>query len=152
MTIRGALLAPKLSAENELVLNLINGASGGTRAVYAAKERLTVHTPYVLEVQDGTTLILHNFHFLSEMRRQLSGVVTATTTKFSKAEQTHYDNYLAYVDGTPFIGNELLLVEALDFWLTEEVQNNEHAAITRDYDRSTHPWRKLDLTNTQEEI
>lgn len=149
MTIQQALVSPRLSIENELIINLKNGDSGGSIGVYNSKSTFSDHQPYVIESREGVDVIVHNFHFLSEVRRQLSG--TITDSFFGPAEQTHYDNYLDYVDGVViFTGDELLLVEALDLWLIEEVQEIDQPVITREYNRATHPWRKLDLTAEQE--
>ncbi len=142
MTIQEALHSPHFSIPNEMILDLRNDVSAGTAGVYLGKSVTHEHQPYVIETIDSVKIIVHNFHFLSEMRRQLSGDVEYS--KFSVEEQAHYDDYISYVDGTVFTGDKLLLVEALDLWLVDETRLITHPKVTRNYEKGINPWRKLD--------
>jgi len=142
MTIQEMLLAPRGSSVNELILNLRNDVSAGTAGVYIAKAILGEHLPYLFETRDTTTVLIHNFHFLAETRRQLAG--TATEYNFSPKEQLHYDNYIMYSDGEVLTGEDLVAVTALDKWLVDEVQDKEQLVPTRVYEKGVHPWRKFE--------
>ena len=118
-----------------------NRISIGTAGAYMAKMAFREHAPYYREYTEGVLSILPAYHFLKEVRRQLSGTVTDST--FSDIEEAFYKEYQEYVAGTVKTGEILLAVETFDKWLMDELQGNEHPTLNRDY-TPTHKWMKLE--------
>lgn len=98
-----------------------SGVVLGTAAAYSAKSILSLHTPFIIYTNtDNIRVVSLDFHFVSELRRQLSGEAVAG---FSPKEQQFYTDYQTWVDGgTISNADTLLAVQALDLWLIEEVQ------------------------------
>ncbi len=115
-----------------------NRDSVQTAGVYVGKSVFSSHLPFLMQ---GDNVIIFNHHFIRGLRRILSGEVAEGDTGFSTEEFTFYDDYMLYLSSEyPSGGTSALELEALDFWLTEEIQNNLHPTATRDYDED-HPWR-----------
>lgn len=119
------------------VADLLNCTSAASAGVYVSKTLFKQHAPY--SISEGDVVILHT-HFIREVRRQLSGVITASD--FNDDEQYVYDNYVLEVNGGVYDNSIQAILDALDFWLIEEVQNNEHPTPDRTYD-DAHPWMKI---------
>lgn len=121
--------------------DLQNLTSIGTTAVYTAKVLFRENTPYELEYTEGSMIIVFNIAFLKELRRQLSGV--ATSSNFVPKSQIVYDQYLLYIDGIiPQDEIDALVMEALDKWIVDEVQELEHPHASRIFNE-THKWYKI---------
>ena len=122
--------------------DLSNRISLGSASVFVAKELTKESLPYYRERTDGVvTSILPQYHFLSELRKQLSGEVTVS--EFSVEEETFYTEYQEYTEGVVKTDELLLAIEALDKWLVDEVTGVAHPELIRDYG-STHQWVKLE--------
>lgn len=146
----GAQMTSPEYKTKSIITDLCNGVSLGTNGVYVTKGLFDEHKPYVLENNEDLTgkIIVFNYHFLKELRRQLSGEITFS--QFSPAEQNLYDMYVKYLNGEDYNTNLQVMLDELDFWLTEEIQGHTHPTITRGY-TDTHPWWKI-LTREIEEI
>ena len=121
-----------------LVDNWLNGPSASSVGVYTSKSLFKEHLPYSLE-DDATVVVLHN-HFIREVRRHLSGVTT--DSRFSPEEQLVYDNYILELNGGIYDTSIQAVLDAVDFWLVEEVQEHTHRSVDRTYS-ATHPWMKV---------
>jgi len=120
-----------------------NKLSIGTVAAYATGTLVREHAPYNREyAEDGTLTIIPTYHFIAELRRQLSGDIVVGTSGFSAAEEQFYKDYVEWVDGTTKYGEILVAVVVTDVWLTDEVSLLPHAAVNRDYEE-WNPWMKL---------
>lgn len=121
--------------------DLQNLTSIGTTAVYTAKVLFRENTPYEIEYIKGSMIIVFNIAFLKELRRQLSG--EAVSSNFVPKSQIVYDQYLLYIDGIiPQDEIDALVVEALNKWIVDEVQELEHPYASRVFSE-THKWNKL---------
>ena len=144
MTIAEALGSARGGRHREMVTNLQNGVSPGTAGVLASKDALHKGTPFIREGLQDITTIVHVPEFITKVVRRFTG--REDGSRFSKEEQEHYDMYINYMDGGEVADRDLPAIKALDEWMSAEIRGEEHPEITRDFDKSTHPWRKLDLT------
>ena len=119
-----------------------NKISIGTAGIYAAKDIFKDSSPYYREYSDGVLIVLISYHFLVEVRRQMSGDVLLEDSKFSPAEELFYSEYIKYINGDVKEGEVLLAVDALDKWFVDEIQVIPHPELNRTYS-STHKWMKL---------
>ena len=140
---KGAQMTGPEYRQNGMIADLCNGISTGTNSAYVAKGLLDEHTPYILENNEDNTamIIVFHYHFLKELRRQLTGEITFS--QFSPVEQDLYDNYIAYTNGEEYTVHLQDALDVLDFWLVEEIQNHTHPIVTRSYD-SDHKWWKIE--------
>jgi hypothetical protein len=99
-----------------------SGVVLGTASTYSAKTLLAKHIPFTIHTDLlGDRIITLNFHFVVEVRRQLSGEVISS--EFSASEEAFYSMYNTWVDGGLVEDTDTLLaVTALDLWLVEELQ------------------------------
>jgi len=125
--------------------DLSNKVSLGTAAVFISKSSFDEHIPYSREYDNTTGLltIYMNYHFIKEVRRQLSVDVPAEESKFSPEEEVLYTEYAGWTDLGAGAGEHLLAFTALDKWLVDEVMDELHPVLDRTYDK-THKWRKTD--------
>jgi len=139
---KGAQMTGPEYRQNGLLADLCNGISTGTNSVYVSKGIFDEHRPYSLENNEDHTghIVVFHYHFLKELRRQLS--VEIEFSQFSPVEQFLYDNYVAYATSEEYNVNIQDALDALDYWLIEELQGHSHPTVTRSYDDS-HKWWKI---------
>ena len=84
--------------------------------------------------------ISFNFHFVKNLRRVLSGVTG--DTRLSISEQRVYTRYIEWVNDEVAITDplEIYVLEELDKWLMDEIQNKEHIKMLRSYTKENQ-WR-----------
>jgi len=140
MTVAGALFGATVDPV-KYQGDLENTISLGTAAAYKARDLFRESEPYYKQYDENGTLIIYpTYHFLRELRRQLSGEATDTGA-FSPAEITFYKEFIEYQEGVSKTGTLLLALETLDNWLVDEIQENIHPELDRDY-TSDHKWSK----------
>ena len=123
--------------------DIANKISAGSASAYVTKLLFEEHMPYMRSYDtEGNKTIFINFHFLFELRKQMSGEVSEEESYFSPYEKTFYDEYIDWLDGNTKEFELLEALEVLDFWLIEEVQGHDHPQVSRDY-TDTHKWVKL---------
>jgi len=109
--------------------------------VAIAKSLTYRHEPYVT-VGDSVygRTIEFNFHFIKMLRRVLSGVTG--DTRLSIPEQKVYTRYIEWVNDEVAITDplEIYVLEELDKWLMDEIQNKEHIKMLRSYTKENQ-WR-----------
>lgn len=139
---RGALCGGTLNPIKRIgdVKNKISLASAG---VYISKGAFKEDNPYYREYQNGILVALPSYHFLTELRRQLSGEVLPEDSMFSPEEVIFYTEYAEWTEGISKEGELLIALEALDQWIEDELMGIVHPILNRDYE-STHKWSKLD--------
>lgn len=130
------MTGPEVVQDN-IINNVNNWVSAPDVGIWAAKSLFDQHSPYTLE---GTVYIFHA-HFIKELRRQWSGIVEGDGY-FSPMEKNLYDQFILYVNSEVYDLELEPILSELDFWLTEEIQNNLHPEITREYVED-HPWMKI---------
>lgn len=124
-----------------------NRISVASAAVSLSKAQFKANSPYYMAVVNDDLILYPTFHFLKELRRQLSGNVLGDESLFSDTEQLLYEQYQewAYDTSTYSDSNDqelVLALETLDKWLVDEVQNITHPELNREY-KDIHPWVKL---------
>ena len=87
-----------------------------------------------------------NYHFLTGLRRQMSGDIAAGTSTFSPEETTFYNEYVEYSNGVVKEGRVLTAVEALDAWIIRELIEAQQPSLERDF-KDSHSWYKLTLSS-----
>ena len=110
------------------------------------KSIFTEHVPYMVQpTEDGlSTEVVFNYHFLKTFRRWLAGVVEVGDEFMSPRELVLLRDYNAYADETIiFVGDKLLVVEALDKWIVDELVGTTQTTVERDYEE-THSWRNTE--------
>ena len=140
VTVSGALYGGTLDPVSR-VGDLENKISIGTAGAFLARDLFKESTPYYKEYDDTGLVIYITYHFLRELRRQLSGDIVDGTSTFSHEEASFYNEYQEWADGVVKAGELLQAIETLDAWLIDELQGNAHHILNRDYS-VTHPWRK----------
>ena len=121
--------------------DLKNGVSFASGSVHASTNVLKDYVPYSRDYdENGVSTIFFNFHFLKELRRQLSG--TTTESYFSPIEQSFYDDWNEWTSGAEKSGELAKALEALDQWLLNEVTGVENPLVSRIYEKS-HKWRRI---------
>lgn len=118
----------------------LNGASAHTLAGYVAKDLFKEHMPYYKEFDETGEVPFITYHFLKEIRRQLSG--ESAYTVFSPEELSFYEAYVDYNDSiNSSITIEQKALEVLDKWLVDEITGAPHLVIDRTFS-PTHKWNK----------
>ena len=140
MTVNGALYGGTLNPVSRIG-DLENTISIGTAGAFLARDLFKESIPYYKEYNDTGLVIYITYHFLRELRRQLSGNIVDGTSTLSPEETTFYNEYQEYQDGVIKQGELLLACISLDTWLVDEVQGKAHPILDRDYS-ITHPWSK----------
>ena len=122
--------------------DLRNVVSIGSKAAYDARVMVKSGVPYYRMYDSDKVLTLGmTHHFITELRRQLSGTID-TPSMFSVEEEALYTKYLKWVDGEVLTGEDLLAATTVDKWITDEVMGVTHPIITRGYPVD-HPWYKV---------
>lgn len=123
-----------------------SGVVLGTAAVYLGKTLLKQHMPYVIYTDELLNKVVTlEFHFIAELRRQLSGEVTTETSEFNTIETDLFTSYQLWVDGGVISDpNTLLVIEALDLWLVQEVQLLASMLLTPCKSTNTVPKIKIE--------
>ncbi len=139
MNLDGATLKPLLRYGD-----LENKISIGTAGAFLARDLFKESTPYYREyAEDGTLIPRPTYHFLRELRRQLSGDAEEGTSTYSPKEILFFNKYIAHVNETEvFTGEDLLALQELDKWIIDELTNTPHEQINREYS-PTHKWAKI---------
>ena len=140
MTVNGALYGATLDPIKRIG-DLENVVSISTAGVFLARDLFKESVPYYREYNDGVLEIYITYHFLRELRRQLSGDIEIDTSTFSPEEDTFYLEYQEYTEGITKYGELLLALDTLDKWLVDELQGITHPTLERDYS-ATHKWNK----------
>lgn len=122
--------------------DLANKVSTTTSGAYIAKSLFGTHTPYIWQSVDDMEdkIVVFHFHFIVEMRRQLSGDIVSS--KFSTDEQYLYDEYSAYIMEEAYDTALDPILIALDFWIVQEIRGLTHPEIERDFNEK-HSWKQL---------
>lgn len=118
-----------------------NRLSIGTASVFISKGAFREGSPYYKQYVGDVVEIIPTYHFLLELRRQLTGEVV--DSRFSDVEELFYTEYKEWNDGVVKEGLVLQAIETLDTWLIDELMGNVHPQLNRDYG-STHKWNKLE--------
>jgi len=140
MTVAGALGGGTLKPVSRYG-DLENVISIQTAAVYGAKDLFKESSPFYKEYNtDGFDMFI-TYHFLTEMRKQLSGDIEDGVSNFGKVELQFYTDYNEWVDGTSKSGDLLVAILKLDKWLVDEIQELDHPTVERSYDEN-HKWNK----------
>ena len=140
MTVNGALYGGTLNPISRIG-DLENTISIGTAGAFLARDLFKESAPYYKEYDDNGLTVFITYHFLRELRRQLSGDIVDGTSTFSPEEIRFYNEYQEYSNGVTKSGELLLAFEALDTWLVDELMGVGHTTVNRGYSIS-HPWRK----------
>ena len=130
--------------------NLCNGTSPSTTGVYITKTLFDEHFPYVEELSEDINgkIIIFNYHFIKEARRQFS--IDVIYSQFSAGEQDFYNRYIEYVNGNAVYSLATKAVfDEFDFWLVEEILGNVHPTLTREYS-AVHKWKKIATRDIEE--
>lgn len=143
MTVNGALYGATLKPKSRYG-DVQNKISLGSAAAFLAKDRFKENNPFSRQYDDlGNLSIYINLHFITEVRRQLSGTEEAGTSTFSPEELTFWNEFIEYQNDVVKTGELLQALEALDDWLVDEVMGVAHGDLNRDF-ATTHKWRKTD--------
>jgi len=140
MTVSGALNGGTLKPVSRYG-DLENKISIATAAAFLAKDLFKESNPHYVAYEVDELSVHMTYHFIRELRRQLSGDAEVGTSTFSPEELTFYEEYQDWTLGGVKAGSLLVALEALDTWLVDELVGNTHPELDRDYD-ITHPWRK----------
>lgn len=119
-----------------------NKVSIGSTGVFNSRDLFKDSVPYYKNDELSSLEVIPSYHFIRELRRQLSGDIAPGTSNFSPVEEVFYTDYNEYVDGIVKDGETLVAVMALDKWLVDELTGTLHPALDRSY-TDTHPWMKL---------
>ena len=142
LTCNGALKGGTLNYQKR-VGDTRNTISLATAGAYIARGIFKESIPFYREYTDNVLRLHPTYHFLTELRRHLSGEVLPEDSNFSPLEVNIYNEYVEWLDGVVKVGETLQAVETIDKWLTDEIMEIEHPKLNRDY-TSTHPWMKID--------
>ena len=119
-----------------------NKVSIGSTGVFNSRDLFKDSLPYYKNDELTALEVIPSYHFIRELRRQLSGIIETGTSGFGPIEEVFYKDYIEHVDGDTKYDETLIAVLALDKWLVDEVTGTLHPAIDREY-TDTHPWMKL---------
>ena len=120
-----------------------NKISIGTASAHIAKNYFKESSPYYREYDaEGNLEVIPTWHFLVELRRQLSGCGAEGTSTFSPEEKVFYEEFQEWQMGVTKYGELLIALEYLDDWLVDEITGTAHPELNRDYSES-HPWYKI---------
>lgn len=131
--------------------DIANVMSIGTAGVFLARDLFKESVPYYREYNDGVLEIYITYHFLREIRRQLSGDIEEGTSTFSREEIAFWNEYQEFSEDVVKTGELLLALQTLDQWFIDEIQVIKHPRLERSYS-DTHPWRKTEVRDQDEEF
>lgn len=123
--------------------DLENKISIGTAGAYLARSLVRESVPYYREYNDNGLVIYITYHFLTELRRQLSGTISEGSSNLSHEEEAFYSEYRDWSEGADKVGELLLAVQTLDEWIIDELTGIAHPELNRDY-TVNHKWRKTE--------
>jgi len=110
------------------------------KGIETAKELLGENTPYSIEKRLDGEVVVFNNHMTSTF---IEALTTDCISKMNVSEKNLLFDYMDYsnalsgnYDYAAPNGTSLAVVEALDKWLTDEVQCNPHPTVNECYDQT----------------
>lgn len=119
-----------------------NTISLSTAGAFLAADMFKENSPYYKEYNDGVLEVIPTWHFLIELRRQLSGDIEEGTSTFSPKEKKFFEDFQLWQLGTIYNGEYLTALEYLDDWIIDELTGAIHPTLQRDYG-DNHKWNKI---------
>jgi len=130
----------KYLTSSHRLIDAVGKVPASNYGVSLAKNIFRDNLPYVFVGDHKFEYSINfGFHFISSLRRVLSGVTG--DTRFSKTENSLYNDFIDWSSGDKnFTGEREVILEELDSWLVNEIQGLPHSQMTRNYALSTSVW------------